>query len=262
MEIRKIMKKLLKGTRGVATSLIEATATVAVGAVLAGVAVGSAISAIDDAKIQAAIADVSVSGQAVISFYADNAFFPLFLEGNSTGPSDLFANNLVSVSGTYPTVDPTIVGSWGIPLGVNYATGSPRFGHLVDAADDTIEGQLVTNELARTTADDGLTFDGVEAYPLRGSIPGNPQLGWSGPYIASPTPTDPWGSKYLINVRMLHVGFFQAGEGLALADPGEVLPEIAVIVISAGPNRAIETSDRQDGENFVVLGDDIVFRLQ
>ena len=37
------LQKMLRGTRGVATSLIEATATVAVGAVLAGVAVGSAI---------------------------------------------------------------------------------------------------------------------------------------------------------------------------------------------------------------------------
>ena len=49
--------RLRRDTKGVATSLIEATATVAVGAVLAGVAVGGAIDAINDSKIQAAIGD-------------------------------------------------------------------------------------------------------------------------------------------------------------------------------------------------------------
>src|SRR5919109_430704 len=57
----------LQDSKGVATSLIEATATVAVGAVLAGVAVGSSIDAINNSKIQAAIADVSAIGQGVIT---------------------------------------------------------------------------------------------------------------------------------------------------------------------------------------------------
>jgi len=35
-----------------------------------------------------------------------------------------------------------------------------------------------------------------------------------------------------------------------------------VIVISAGPNRALETSDAQTGETFTVNGDDIVFRIK
>ena len=136
MELRKIIKKLLKGTRGVATSLIEATATVAVGAVLAGVAVGSAIDAINDSKIQAAIADVSTIGQGVITFYKDNAFFPLFKVGNATGPSDTFFNNLVSENGTYPTLDSSIAGTagdasdpaaWLVPTGATYASGSSNF---------------------------------------------------------------------------------------------------------------------------------------
>ena len=62
----------LRDSKGVATSLIEATATVAVGAVLAGVAVGGAIDAINNSKVQAAIGDVSAIGQGVITFYKDN----------------------------------------------------------------------------------------------------------------------------------------------------------------------------------------------
>ena len=261
-EIMRTVGKLLRGTRGVATSLIEATATVAVGAVLAGVAVGSAIDAINDSKIQAAIADVSVIGQGVITFYKDNSFFPLFQVGNATGPSDAFFNNLVSRNGTYPTIDPTISGAWGIPTGTNYASGSVQFGHLVDPTDDSIEAHLVTNNIARTTADAGVTFTGTERYPIRGNIPGDPQRGWSGPYVATLSSTDPWGNKYLINVRMLHVSFFQSAEGAALKVGTEVLPEISVVVISAGPNRALETSDRQRGDDFTVRGDDIVFRIK
>ena len=252
--------KLLKGTRGVATSLIEATATVA--AVLAGVAVGSAIDAINDSKIQAAIADVAVIGQGVINFYKDNSFYPLFQDGTAAGPDDAFFNNLVSQNGTYPTIDPTISGSWGIPSGISYAAGAPLFGHQVNPTDDSIEGQMVTNNIARTTADAGISFTGTAEYPVRGTIPGNPQRGWSGPYIATLSSTDPWGNKYLMNVRMLHVKFFEDAEGTALKVRGEVLPEIAVMVISAGPNRSLETSDRQQGDSFIVSGDDIVFRIK
>src|SRR5436305_11033815 len=86
----------LKDSKGVATSLIEATATIAVGAVLAGVAVGGAIDAINDSKIQAAIGDVSSIGQAVITFYKDNAFFPVFKDGNKTGSGDAIFFDLVS----------------------------------------------------------------------------------------------------------------------------------------------------------------------
>jgi hypothetical protein len=46
-----MVKAWLKDARGVATSLIEATATIAVGAVLAGVAVGGAIDAINDSFV-------------------------------------------------------------------------------------------------------------------------------------------------------------------------------------------------------------------
>jgi type II secretory pathway pseudopilin PulG len=206
--VSKRILSLLRGTRGVATSLIEATATVAVGAVLAGVAVGSAIDAINDSKIQAALADVQVIGQGVITFYKDNSFFPLFKVGNATGPGDDFFNNLVSENGTYPTVDSSIAGAWALNGDVNYADGALLFGHQVLATDDSIEGQLLTNQFARTSADGGLTFTGTESYPERGTIAGNPQRSWSGPYVATLSSTDPWGNKYLINVRKLHVKHF------------------------------------------------------
>ena len=72
------LRNWLIEAEGVATSLVEATATIAVGAVLASVAITGGIDAINDSKIQAAISDVRTIGQGVTSFYKDNAFFPLF----------------------------------------------------------------------------------------------------------------------------------------------------------------------------------------
>ena len=43
--------------------------------------------------------------------------------------------------------------------------------------------------------------------------------------------------------------------------PGN-LPKIAVVVLSAGPNRTIETSAEQQFDAFTTSGDDIVFRIK
>src|SRR2546426_9407663 len=99
MSCLKPVSEWFKDAKGVATSLIEATATVAVGAVLAGVAVGGAIDAINNSKVQAVIGDVQAIGTGVIGFYKDNAFFPLFTDGNKTGAGDDFYGLLVSENG-------------------------------------------------------------------------------------------------------------------------------------------------------------------
>src|SRR5207237_5204486 len=145
----------LRDSKGVATSLIEATATVAVGAVLAGVAVGGAIDAINNSKVQAAIGDVSAIGQGVITFYKDNAFFPLFVDGQKTGGGDQFYGLLVSENGTYPTDTSFITGSttsWDIPTSPNSwpSTFTGFFGHQPNytvTGHTSIEGHLIRNVL-------------------------------------------------------------------------------------------------------------------
>jgi type II secretory pathway pseudopilin PulG len=260
--LKQIAKMIIRDAKGVATSLIEATATVAVGAVLAGVAVGGAIDAINDSKIQAAIGDVSSIGQGLITFYKDNAFFPLFKAGNKTGSGDNFFDDLVSENGTYPTDSTATLGSsqWGVPSTSESATAwgeTGFFGHKPDyTTHDTIEGHLIRNQLGGTSAS--------EFYPLRGSYTGDPQRGWAGPYIASLPKTDPWGNKYMINVRELHAGHLLAPDFAGvhgISGPGN-LPKIAVIVLSAGPNRTIETGAEQQFDNFQAAGDDIVFRIK
>lgn len=255
MRTLKQLTKWIKDAKGVATSLIEATATVAVGAVLAGVAVGSAIDAINDAKIQAAIGDVSSIGQGVITFYKDNAFFPLFKDGDKTGSGDPFFQFLVSENGTYPT-DTSAGKFWAVPTSTTAWGESGFFGHKPDyAGHDSLEGHLIRNELARVS---------VKKYPLRGSYTGDPQRGWAGPYVGFLPKTDSWGNKYIINIRELHAGHlldsaFASVHGVG--GPGN-LPKIAVVVISAGPNRTLETSAEQQFDKFRAEGDDIVFRIK
>ena len=245
----------LKDAKGVATSLIEATATVAVGAVLAGVAVGGAIDAINDSKIQAAIGDSSVIGQGVVSFYTDNSFFPVFKDGNQTGSGDTFFQDLVSENGTYPT-DSSPGKFWGIPTTPPVWDETGFFCHKPDySLHDTIEGHLVKNELGRNA---------TKFYPLRGTYSGDTRRGWAGPYVGTLPKTDPWGNKYLINIRELHTGHLldTAFAGTHGANgPGNV-PKVAVIVLSAGPNRTIETSAEQRFDDFVAFGDDIIFRIK
>jgi hypothetical protein len=254
MKTLRQFKHWMLDAKGVATSLIEATATVAVGAVLAGVAVGGAIDAINDSKIQAAIGDVSSIGQGVITFYKDNAFFPLFKDGNKTGASDAFFYDLVSENGTYAT-DSSPGLHWSVPASPTAWNDAGFFGHKPDyATHDSIEGHLVRNELGRLSG---------KFYPLRGTYQGDPQRGWAGPYIAVLPRTDPWGNKYMINVRELHSGHLldSSFSSVHHGGPGN-LPKIAVVVLSAGPNRTIETNGEQQFDDFVVAGDDIVFRVK
>lgn len=232
----------------VATSLIEATATIAVGRVLSGAAVGAAIDAVNDSKVQAAIGDVSAIGQAIATFLRGNGFPPLYKYGNRTGPADPFFSHLVSENGTYPT-DSSPGRYWGIALSPMTWQASMFFGHKPDPNHDSIEGQLMRNQLGG---------DQSQRYLLRGAYVGDPARGWAGPYIAVLPKTDPWGNKYLVNIREMQSAHAQ-DPAFAGIHGGR---QIAVFVLSAGPNRTIDTSAEQSFDTFTVTGDDIVFRVK
>src|SRR5437868_8284864 len=102
----KTLIKTLKDARGVATSLMEAAATIAVGTVLAGVAISGGLDAIDHSKVEAAKSDAAVLGQAFMNFFKDNNVYPMFKDGLKTGPDDEFFSILASENGTYPSADP------------------------------------------------------------------------------------------------------------------------------------------------------------
>ena len=261
MNALKRIFRLLTDNKGIATSLVEAVTTITIGAILAGVAVGTALDAVDNSKVQAAIADVNSIGAGVISFYSDNLFFPVFQDGNFTGGGDDFFDFLGSAQGTFPTdtvlvdddndVNTPDISAWQVPTS----------GHILPDTYDTIGNHLVSNT-PDLPAGDPVPNVHAEAYPVRGVFD-DAQVGWAGPYVGALPSRDPWGNKYLFNARDLHARHLL---DVAAHDPddNEVggMPKIVVMVLSAGANRAIETAAEQDFDQFVVGGDDIVFRIR
>ena len=249
------IRQLLKGTKGAATSLVEASATIAVGAVLAGAALGTGGDVVESARIATTKEHVTAIGQAVLNFYQDNVVYPGFRDGTQSGPVDLIFENLASLNGTYCTdasdSDPAtagLQGSWDV--GTTAAVGVGRFGDEVEATSDSLENHLQLNTPAN---------DVTKAYPLRGvgAFGSDDSRGWDGPYLQNLPSADSWGSKFMINVQELNVGHLST-------DHVSVNTVIAVFAISCGPNQALDTSSVQvvDGDNIVVIGDDIGFRIR
>ncbi len=121
-------------------------------------------------------------------------------------------------------------------------------------ASDTAYNILVSNDGDTPALDTGITeWDGTAedftdqiidndvSYPTTG------RRAWRGPYMEKLT-ADPWGSKYLANVEFLQ--------------PSEVGGAKPVFVISAGPNKLVETVFDQTGPSITRGGDDIIFRIK
>jgi hypothetical protein len=70
--------------------------------------------------------------------------------------------------------------------------------------------------------------------------------------------SDPWGDRYFVNVQLLSPKGIQTDPNLTLGTGQRP----AVFVVSAGPNRQLETKFDQTAEAFVAGGDDVVFRIQ
>jgi len=103
------------------------------------------------------------------------------------------------------------------------ATGS---GVTIPSKMDTIENQLVDNK---------------PSYPIKGTRK------WMGPYLEKVS-ADPWGNKYYVDVK-----------GLQPANINSMMP---AFVVSAGPNKKLETKFAQEGPSITIGGDDIVFRIK
>jgi len=263
MTLRNFIRRI-KDARGVATSLVEATATIGVGAVLATVAIGAGVNAINDAKVQTAVEDVRQIGQGIFGFYKDNNFYPMFTDGSKTGPNDSYFHQLVSANGTYPATATTpggnlhksIADSWEIPANTpaSPATVVGLTGDALFANHDSIEDQLVLNK-------PGFAAGSLQLpYPLRGSYTADSSRGYHGPYVQNLPPSDPWGNKYVVNIQALSPQYLIAYT--AANGGGSSIISVAVFVCSAGENRILETNGEQPASTAMVFGDDICFRVQ
>jgi len=216
---------LLKDNRGIATSLMEATLVITIAAVLSTVAVITSGDQVTDADINSGKSEVKLIGISVLSFMQDTGYAPAFLLGNKIGPNDGITMILES-EGTDPD-DST--GTW----------------PLKDGAKDLLKHQIVENNPG----------DSKNPYIRVGDLSYARFQGWNGPYMSKVSAGDPWGDRYLVNIG------FATSQGAAAANlPAGRKP--AVFVISAGPNRSIETKYLQAADEFIEGGDDLIFRIQ
>jgi len=91
---------------------------------------------------------------------------------------------------------------------------------------DNIDNHIVTN---------------AQAYPTTGNST------WIGPYLET-VKRDPWGNKYYIDVKGLQ--------------PDNISGFMVAYVISAGPNKTLETDFGQTGPELTPTNDDIMFRIK
>jgi type II secretory pathway pseudopilin PulG len=220
----------LQDNRGMATSLLEAVMVIAIVAVIAGIALVSAMEQIENAKLSRAMADAEMIGISIHSFMHDTGFAPAFKAGDARGPEDEIFSVLETL-GSDPGVEDSL--NW------------PG-----DAATrDRLENQLVKNRPS----------DSGNPYPRMGQISFARLKGWNGPYVSRMPSSDPWDNKYLVNVQLLTAKGVKMVEDTLPLTTGQ---RPAVFVVSAGPNRQLETRFDQSTDSFIAGGDDIVFRIQ
>ncbi len=221
---------LINDERGMATSLIEVVVVVAIVAVISSVALAAAMDKLEDAKISRAMADVQTIGISIHSFMHDTGLAPVFRSGDAHSPNDpMFL--VLETAGNAPSADSEL--NWPTEPGDR----------------DRLEHQLITNRPNETGA----------PYPRIGQISWARFKGWNGPYTTAMPSSDPWGDRYLVNAQMMTAqGISMASETLTLG----IGQRPAVYVISAGPNRAIETRFDQIADAFVAGGDDVIYRIQ
>src|SRR5437016_7080755 len=111
-----------------------------------------------------------------------------------------------------------------------------------DAAQrDMLENQLNKNQPGGSGA----------AYPRMGQISYSRFKGWNGPYTTAMPSSDPWSDRYFVNVQLLTPKGVQMEHDTLALGTGQ---RAAVFVVSAGPNRILETKFDQVAETFVAGG--------
>lgn len=247
----KQIRSLLKNRTAVATSLLEATATITVGATLAGAAVTVVSDKIQDARIAQAHQDVQGLTDAINSFEKDNTFYPIFISAGTSNAS-------TKPGGTRGPLAKLLTSENGDLAAVNTATAPDASSEFKDTGPDAVlNWDDGINDVNVDSFEDQLKKN-TPAYLTKGRIAFSKDRGFSGPYLSSLPSTDPWGNKYECNARYL--------DDRTLIDPlnGQV-QRFQTIVISAGPNESIQTpfeAQANGSEKIIVRGDDVAYRVR
>jgi general secretion pathway protein G len=190
-------------------TLIEIIVVLAALAILAALLIPTVLSLPEQAEEARAGNDARAIGEAIYHLQKNLAKWPVYSS---------------SIGGlTVPNATLQRLNSAGNAPGISGAPGTADW-LIADATTDDLDDHLANNRLRDATQ-----------YPVTG------EFAWRGSYLAE-APADPWGNRFIVNVRWLQPG----------ASPN------VVWVLSAGPNKIIETTFAQPS----LAGDDIGFRLR
>jgi type II secretory pathway pseudopilin PulG len=223
----------VRGEAGI--SLVEATIILAVVAILTAALVPSISAYVSDAQHAAARRDVEAIGSALSRMLSDVGEAWILRDGNGAAvtnpPSHGAANrvDLLVTSGMTPSVTTARV-----------TAGADWDDPVDDAAVQRLDYFLVDNQPSNLAANGYRTASSMsvagEFDPDSGSLY-NSEHAWRGAYMAGPIAADPWGTRYGVNVEFL-------SRTLGAGPAGNVND---VIVVSAGPDGAIDTRFDTDG---------------
>ncbi|GAB4146703.1 MAG: hypothetical protein Fur0037_14780 [Planctomycetota bacterium] len=149
-------------------TLVEVIVVLAVVLLLTGIAVPMISGYMEDGRRARAAAEVKVLASSIASFYKDVGTYPT---RNSSGTAG--GINLLVSGSSLPSSSPWI----GNSAFATWATSS--------STADVMDNQLLANTPGGQSS---------AAYPTTGSNR------WRGPYLAGPSPLDPWGRPYIANV--------------------------------------------------------------
>ena len=201
---------------------------------------------IEKAKVWTAKHDARAIAAAIYAFRMDVKEWPVWKAGTVCTPAGGGSSAarayavLRSADGSMPAHDEVnaLSTEWG---GTNF---------------DTIENQLVLGAPGGVVANRYPDRSGNTTSPFRGPYLSNDLIPGADLSAGTYLSKDPWGNKYLVNVRYLWP------EELNHGTPNREV----VFVISAGPNETLETDFSQDllqggpgGGKFTIGGDDIVW---
>lgn len=253
-------------------SLVEATIMLGVVATLAAALAPTINDWITAARIARARQDVRIIAEAIQQFLADTGESEFLQVGKGTSTNYQPPANrnspvrLLVSDGDIPVLGPDVAGNTFWTLAVNGDDVDTLSNHLIENAPGENAGDRY-----RTPAD--LRFQNCPAGSLpcpggnnidfaRADSSGfNAPHAWRGPYLRSPVNPDPWGYRYAVNVFFLEVN-----SSWLLSMPGGItgsftpadIPRLDVFVLSAGPDREIDTPVAQDG---AVPGDDDIIHI-
>jgi type II secretory pathway pseudopilin PulG len=219
--------------RGV--SLVEASIVLSVFALLATMLAPTIGGYISDSQHAAAKKDVEVIGTAISRMLNDVGEAWVLRDGNGgalTAPPSHAAGNRVDL----------LVGSGAVPtVSVARSTAGADWDDAVDnAAVQRLEYFLVQNtpsNLAANAYRTASSMSVVGEFDPDGGALYNAEHAWRGAYLPGPIGSDPWGTRYAVNVEFL-------ARALGAGPSGNVND---VFVISAGPDRVVDTRFDIDG---------------